>query len=130
MKNSLSEGLYESDIILNDKNYPRRKIKFINHDLNDWAVYYGTINKTFSLNEAKEILLSSQENECINLFSLDKTWLSILMIANKSWVFRYLRNIWHRLILREPWNARLWDCGVNLDYTISDNHLIRKTKNT
>ncbi|MEX5916292.1 FimD/PapC N-terminal domain-containing protein [Providencia hangzhouensis] len=73
-KNSLSEGLYESDIILNDKKIIRgEKIKFINHDGTIEPCITAQLIKRFPLNEeAKEILLSTQENACINLFSLDK----------------------------------------------------------
>ncbi|MBO1929007.1 hypothetical protein J4731_07225 [Providencia rettgeri] len=63
-------------------------------------MYYGTINKTFSLNEeAKEILLSSQENACINLFSLDKN-VAIDFNERTSPEYFDTSDIWHRLILR------------------------------
>ncbi|MEX6382439.1 FimD/PapC N-terminal domain-containing protein [Providencia hangzhouensis] len=84
-KNSLSERLYESDIILKFiKKLSGEKIKFINHDEIEPCITAQLI-KRFPLNEeAKEILLSAQENDCINLFSLDKNVGLILMIANKS----------------------------------------------
>lgn len=133
-KNSLSEGLYESDIILNDKKIIRgEKIKFINHDGTIEPCITAQLIKRFPLNEeAKEILLSAQENACINLFSLDKNvaidFNDSEQVLSISIPQKYMASTYSSWVSPEMRDYGI--AGLILDYTISDNHLIRKNEET
>lgn len=133
-KNSLSEGLYESDIILNDKKIIRgEKIKFINNGGIIEPCITAQLIKRFPLNEeAKEILLSSQENDCINLLSLDQNVAidfndseQVLSISIPQKYMESTDSSWVTPEMRDYGIA-----GLILDYTISDNHLTRKNEET
>nr|ELR5230186.1 fimbrial biogenesis outer membrane usher protein [Providencia rettgeri] len=133
-KNNLSEGLYESDIILNDKKIIRgEKIKFISNDGIIEPCITAQLIKRFPLNEeAKEKLISSQEDNCINLLSLDKNVTidfndseQVLVISIPQKYMELSDSSWVSPDMRDYGIA-----GLILDYTISDNHLVRKNEET
>ncbi|WP_342135180.1 fimbria/pilus outer membrane usher protein [Providencia rettgeri] len=129
-KNNFSEGLYETDIVLNGKRILRgEKIKFISHDGIIEPCITASVIKRFPLTEdAKEILLSSEEDHCINISALDKNVTvdfndsdQVLTISIPQ---KYLVAVYSSWI-----NPELRDYGIAgliLDYTVSDNNFYRK----
>lgn len=133
-KNNLSEGLYESDIILNDKKIIRgEKIKFISNDGIIEPCITAQLIKRFPLNEeAKEKLISSQEDNCINLLSLDKN-VTIDFNDSEQVLVISIPQKYMELSDSSCVSPDMRDYGIAgliLDYTISDNHLVRKNEET
>ncbi|ENU1228780.1 MULTISPECIES: fimbria/pilus outer membrane usher protein [Providencia] len=133
-KNSLNEGLYESDVILNDKKIIRgEKIKFISNNGIIEPCITAQLIKRFPLNkEAKEKLISSQEDNCINLSSLDENVAidfndseQVLVISIPQ---KYMESTYSSWVSPEMRDYGI--AGLILDYTISDNHLVRKNEAT
>lgn len=125
-KNSFSEGLYESDIILNGKRILRgEKIKFINHDGIVEPCIAAKLIKHFPLTkEAKEKLISAEDDNCLNLRSLDNNVSidfndsdQILHINVPQKYIEAIHSSWVTPELRDHGIA-----GLILDYTVSDNH--------
>lgn len=133
-KNSLSEGLYESDIILNDKKIIRgEKIKFVSNNGIIEPCITAELIERFPLNEeTKEKLISSQEDNCINLLSLDENVAidfndseQVLVISIPQKYMELSDSSWVSPEMRDYGIA-----GLILDYTINDNHLVRKNEET
>ena len=127
-KNSLSEGLYESDVILNGE-----KIKFISNDGIIEPCITAQLIKRFPLNEeAKETLILSQEDNCINLHSLDKNitvdFNDSEQVLTISIPQKYMESTYSSWVSPEMRDYGI--AGLILDYTISDNHLVRKNEAT
>lgn len=129
-KNNFSEGLYETDIVLNGKRILRgEKIKFISHDGIIEPCITESVIKRFPLTEdAKEILLSSEEDHCINISALDKNVTvdfndsdQILTISIPQKYLAAVYSSWVSPELRDYGIA-----GLILDYTVSDNNFYRK----
>ncbi|MBG5931226.1 fimbria/pilus outer membrane usher protein [Providencia rettgeri] len=129
-KNNFSEGLYETDIVLNGKRILRgEKIKFISHDGIIEPCITASVIKRFPLTEdAKEILLSSEEDHCINISALDKNVTvdfndsdQVLTISIPQKYLVAVYSSWISPELRDYGIA-----GLILDYTVSDNNFYRK----
>lgn len=129
-KNNFSEGLYETDIVLNGKRMLRgEKIKFISHDGIIEPCITASVIKRFPLTEdAKEILLSSEEDHCINISALDKNVTvdfndsdQVLTISIPQKYLVAVYSSWISPELRDYGIA-----GLILDYTVSDNNFYRK----
>ncbi len=129
-KNNFSEGLYETDIVLNGKRILRgEKIKFISHDGIIEPCITASVIKRFPLTEdAKEILLSSEEDHCINISVLDKNVTvdfndsdQVLTISIPQKYLVAVYSSWISPELRDYGIA-----GLILDYTVSDNNFYRK----
>ncbi|MEX9216040.1 fimbria/pilus outer membrane usher protein [Providencia rettgeri] len=129
-KNNFSEGLYETDIVLNGKRILRgEKIKFISHDGIIEPCITASVIKRFPLTEdAKEILLSSEEDHCINISALDKNVTvdfndsdQVLTISIPQ---KYLVAVYSSWISPELRGYGI--AGLILDYTVSDNNFYRK----
>ncbi|MCX9096700.1 fimbrial biogenesis outer membrane usher protein [Providencia rettgeri] len=129
-KNNFSEGLYETDIVLNGKRILRgEKIKFISHDGIIEPCITESVIKRFPLTEdAKEILLSSEEDHCINISALDKNVTvdfndsdQVLTISIPQKYLVAVYSSWISPELRDYGIA-----GLILDYTVSDNNFYRK----
>lgn len=129
-KNNFSEGLYETDIVLNGKRILRgEKIKFISHDGIIEPCITASVIKRFPLTEdAKEILLSLEEDHCINISALDKNVTvdfndsdQVLTISIPQKYLVAVYSSWISPELRDYGIA-----GLILDYTVSDNNFYRK----
>ncbi|MBQ0343417.1 fimbrial biogenesis outer membrane usher protein, partial [Providencia rettgeri] len=123
-------GLYETDIVLNGKRILRgEKIKFISHDGIIEPCITASVIKRFPLTEdAKEILLSSEEDHCINISALDKNVTvdfndsdQVLTISIPQKYLVAVYSSWISPELRDYGIA-----GLILDYTVSDNNFYRK----
>lgn len=122
--------MYETDIVLNGKRILRgEKIKFISHDGIIEPCITASVIKRFPLTEdAKEILLSSEEDHCINISVLDKNVTvdfndsdQVLTISIPQKYLVAVYSSWISPELRDYGIA-----GLILDYTVSDNNFYRK----
>lgn len=122
--------MYETDIVLNGKRILRgEKIKFISHDGIIEPCITASVIKRFPLTEdAKEILLSSEEDHCINISALDKNVTvdfndsdQVLTISIPQKYLVAVYSSWISPELRDYGIA-----GLILDYTVSDNNFYRK----
>ncbi|WP_265512225.1 fimbria/pilus outer membrane usher protein, partial [Providencia heimbachae] len=129
-KNNLSEGLYEADVVFNDKRTLRsEQINFINKNGIIEACITKKLLDRFPLtHEAKDKLISTQDDDCVNLSTLDDNVSidfndseQILTISVPQKYTESTYSSWVSPELRDNGIA-----GLIFDYTISDNHFYRK----
>ncbi|MGO2336956.1 fimbria/pilus outer membrane usher protein [Providencia sp.] len=129
-KNDLSEGLYETDIVFNDKRIIRNeKIKFIdNNGVIEPCITPELLKRLPLTNEAKDKLIATQEDNCINLNSLDPNVVvafndseQILTISMPQKYTNLVYSSWVSPEMRDSGIA-----GLIFDYTVNNSHYYRK----
>ena len=136
-KNNISEGLYESDIVVNNKRILRNeKISLINKDGVILPCITPELLKRFPLtSDAKEALIASQENNCIWLQSFDANMTvhfnDETQVLDISIPQKYIESIYSSWVSPEMRDYGI--SGLILDYTVSEHNFYRKhsgTRNT
>ncbi len=129
-KNSLIQGLYEVDVILNGKRILRsEKINFISKNgIIEACITKKLLNRFSLTQEAKNKLISTQDDDCINLSTLDN---NVSMDFNDSEQIltisvpqKYTESVYSSWVSPELRDNGI--AGLILDYTISDSHFYRK----